>query len=146
MIGRVASNLLGLVGAALGAALGYALFQWLVSQNLYGLMIPGAMMGLGCCLLAQHRSHTRGIVCGIAALILGLYTEWRFYPFRADGGFQYLVVHFFDLKPITQLMLGVGAIFAYWIGKDASPLFSFAQIARNDQPAKPNSGRATTKD
>ena len=146
MIGRVASNLLGLVGAALGAMAGYALFQWLVRQNLYGLMIPGAMLGLGCSLLAQHRSPVRGIICGLAALILGLYTEWRFYPFRADGGFPYLVAHFFDLKPITQLMIGVGAVFAFWMGKDASPLFSFAQNARNDQPTKSKSGGSTTKD
>src|SRR3954452_19904291 len=113
MLGIVVSHLLGLVGAVIGGLLGFLIFQWLVGQNLYGLMIPGAMLGLGCSLLAQHRSPARGIICGLAALILGLYTEWRFYPFRADGGFPYLVAHFFDLKPITQLMIGVGAVFAF---------------------------------
>ncbi|SIN88023.1 hypothetical protein SAMN05444166_1413 [Singulisphaera sp. GP187] len=147
MIGRVTSNLLGLVGATLGAILGFYLFQWLVRQNLYGLMIPGAMLGLGCSLLAQHRSPPRGVACAVAALLLGLYTEWSFFPFGANSGFKYLVAHFFDLKPITQLMTGFGAVFAYWIGKDASPLFSFIRIAGNDQqPTRPNSSETTTKD
>lgn len=144
MIGKVASHLLGLVGGVMGAAAGYALFQWLVRQNLYGLMIPGAMLGLGCSLLAQHRSLPRGVVCAVAAIILGLYTEWRFSPFRADDGFRYLVVHCFELKPITQIMIGVGALIAFWLGKDASPLFTFAPIDRNEPPVPPNRNEART--
>ncbi|WP_406700142.1 hypothetical protein V5E97_15035 [Singulisphaera sp. Ch08] len=146
MIDRVTSNLLGLVGAALGAIIGYSVFNWLVDQNLYGLMIPGAMLGLGCSLLAQHRSPARGVACALAALILGLYTEWRFSPFKADDGFQYLVVHFYDLRSITQLMIGFGAFFAYWMGKDARPFFSLGPIARKPQHTPPNSGESTTKE
>lgn len=146
MIGKVSSHLLGLVGATIGAFLGYFLFNWLVRQNLYGLMIPGAMLGLGCSILAQHRSPARGIACGIAAIALGLYTEWRFSPFKADDGFKYLVLHFSDLKPITQLMIGVGAIIAFWLGKDASPLFSLDRLAGSDKSTKSNSNRSTTMD
>jgi hypothetical protein len=137
MLGIVVSHLLGLVGAVIGGFLGFLIFQWLVGQNFYGLMIPGAMLGLGCSLLAQHRSLARGVVCGLAALLLALYIEWRFWPFKVDGGFKYLVVHFFDLKPITQLMIVLGGVFSYWMGKDASPLFSLPGIARNDQAPRP---------
>ena len=70
------SNLLGLVGAVIGGALGFYTFGWLLGQGFYGLMIPGALLGLGCSLLAQHPSTIRGILCGLAALGLGLYTEW----------------------------------------------------------------------
>lgn len=136
MVGHIVSNLLGLVGAILGATGGFLLFRWLVAQNLYGLMIPGAMLGFGCSLLAQHRSQARGIVCGFASLILGIFIEWRFFPFNADGGFNYLLAHFFDLKPITQLMIALGAVFSYWIGKDASPLFSLPGIVPAEESAK----------
>jgi hypothetical protein len=51
--------------------------------------------------------------------MLGLYTEWKFAPFRADDSFGYLVSHAWELKPITQGMIMLGAFFAYWLGKDA---------------------------
>jgi len=112
------SNLLGLVGAIAGGALGFYTFRWLKDQGFYGLIIPGAFLGLGCSLLARHPSTIRGVFCGAAALGLGLYTEWYFWPFDADTGLSYFVSHVTSLKPVTLLMIGVGAIIAFWIGKD----------------------------
>ena len=120
----IASNVLGLAGAAVGGILGYWIFAWIVGQGFYGLMIPGALLGLGCSLLAQHRSLTRGIVCGVAAVALGLYAEWRIFPFKDDQSFTYLATHFYQLKPITLLMIGVGGAFGFWMGRDANPLFA----------------------
>lgn len=140
MLGTIVSYLLGLIGAVVGGAVGVVVFQWLVGQGLYGLIIPGAMLGFGCGLLAQHRSHARGVVCGFAALLLGLYTQWRFSPLPADPGFKYLALHVYDLAPITQIMLGVGALFGYWLGKDASPLRSRTAPTRDDAPASPGEG------
>jgi hypothetical protein len=116
---QIASNVLGLTGAVIGGALGYYIFKWIVSQGFYGLMIPGALLGLGCSLLSQHRSHIRGIACGLAGLVLGLYAEWRFWPMVDDDSFVYLVSHVAELKPITQGMIVLGAFFAYWLGRDA---------------------------
>jgi hypothetical protein len=111
--------LLGLVGAVAGGVLGYYTFMWIVGQGFYGLMIPGALLGLGCGLLSQRPSHIRGVICAVAAAILGLYTEWKFAPFKADSSFTYLIQHVTDLRPVTVLMLVFGALFAYWLGKDA---------------------------
>ena len=47
------SNLLGLVGAIAGGVLGFYTFGWLSRQGFYGLIIPGAFLGLGCSLLAR---------------------------------------------------------------------------------------------
>src|SRR4051812_23994911 len=105
----IVSNLLGLGGATVGGILGFSIFGWIVNQGFYGLMIPGALLGLGCSMLAQHRSLARGVVCGLAALALGLYTEWRFRPFVDDRSFTYLVTHFYLLTPITLLMLVLGS-------------------------------------
>jgi hypothetical protein len=115
---RVTSNILGVLGAVAGGVLGYYTFMWIVDQGFYGLMIPGALLGLGCGLLSQHTSHLRGVACAAAACILALYAEWRFAPFKADSSFAYLVAHAAELKPLTQIMIVVGGFFAYWLGKD----------------------------
>jgi len=116
--GRITSNVLGFIGAVTGGVLGYYTFMWIVDQGFYGLMIPGALLGLGCGLLSQHTSHIRGVACAAAGCVLGLYSEWKFAPFKADSSFAYLVSHAGELKPLTQLMIVAGAFFAYWLGKD----------------------------
>jgi hypothetical protein len=116
---QIASYVLGLIGAVIGGALGYYIFMWIVDQGFYGLMIPGALLGLGCSLLSQHRSHVRGVICAAAACLLGLYSEWKFAPFRADASLGYFMSHVAELKPITQGMIVLGAFFAYWLGRDA---------------------------
>jgi hypothetical protein len=113
------SNVLGLVGAIAGGVLGFYTFQWLLGQSFYGLIIPGAFLGLGCSLLARHTSRARGIVCGIAALGLGLYTEWRFFPFAADDSLSYFLRNLSGLKPVTMLMTAIATVVAFWLGGDA---------------------------
>jgi hypothetical protein len=130
---RVISNILGVLGAVGGGVLGYYTFMWIVDQGFYGLMIPGALLGLGCGLMSHHSSHLRGLTCAIAACVLGLYAEWRFRPFKADPSFMYLVRHVGDLLPLTQIMIVVGAFFAYWLGKDGG--YRSLRIGRRDRLA-----------
>ena len=136
------SNLLGLIGASVGGALGFYTFGWLVGQGFYGLMIPGALLGLGCSLLAQHSSSARGIVCGAAAVALGFFAEWWFRPFAADASLSYFVKNIKSLTPVTFLMIGVGAVIASWIGGDAG--FSGlrerrAYVPKSAEPERPKS-------
>jgi hypothetical protein len=115
---RLVSNLLSLVGAIVGGVVGFYTFGWLVGQGFYGLMIPGALLGLGCGLAAQHHSVPRGILCGVAALPLALFSEGWFRPFEADPSLSFFAGHLADLKPLTWLMAVVGALIAFWIAKD----------------------------
>ena len=62
---------------------------------------------------------TRGVICAVAAIGLGLFTEWYFWPFAADESLTYFLKNVGDLKPVTMLMIGVGAVFAFWLGRDA---------------------------
>ena len=140
---QIASNVLGLTGAVIGGALGYYIFMWIVDQGFYGLMIPGALLGLGCSLLSQHRSHFRGIICAAAACLLGLYSEWKFAPFKADDSFGYFLRHAGDLKPITEGMIVLGAFFAYWLGKDAGFVWLPGAVrqgttAQKQEPSRPD--------
>jgi hypothetical protein len=129
----VISNLLGLVGAAAGGALGFGIFWWLWEQDYYGLMIPGALLGLGCSLLARHNSMVRGVLCGIAALGLALFSEWWLRPFDADTSLRYFLMHVKDLTPTTFLMAGIGALIAFWVGKDGGRAGSPRTSTRRDE-------------
>jgi hypothetical protein len=112
----VISNLLGLLGAVIGGAIGYAGFRYAASQGFYAMILPGGLLGLGCGALALHRSQARGIACLIAGLIFGLFSEWRISRLQDDLGAFVSHIPSFDM--ITMLMIGVGALLAYWSGRD----------------------------
>ncbi|MHC5538041.1 hypothetical protein ACYOEI_07385 [Singulisphaera rosea] len=113
----------GLVGAVVGGVLGYKIFVWLADHQYYGLMIPGALLGLGCNVLSLHASRARGIACGIAAAVLSFYCEWVVAPFKIDDTFGYLVSHAYNLSPVTLVMIAAGTGFAFWLGKDGAGWF-----------------------
>jgi hypothetical protein len=134
MVNRVISTTLGVIGGIVGGIAGYYLFFWILKQNFYAMVLPSASVGLGCGLLARHRSIPRGIVCAIAGLALGLYTEWVYAPFEKDQSFGYLVAHFYNLRPLTLIMIALGTALSYYLGRDAGFL------------APPGGGVSSTKD
>jgi hypothetical protein len=85
---KVLSNALGLLGAVSGGVAGFVVFGFLLRINLYGLILPGTLAGLGCSLLARHRSLPRGIACGALGLLLGLLAEWYNFPFVGDSAYD----------------------------------------------------------
>jgi hypothetical protein len=107
------SNALAIVGAIIGGVLGYFLFQWLLSHGLYGMIIPGGLLGVGAS-FAKSRSLAIAIVCGVAALALGLYCEWRFFPFNADEGLSYFLTHLHQVNPVHIVMILAGAAIGFW--------------------------------
>lgn len=119
MQGRLVSNLLGVVSGVVGGVAGYFVFLWLLRQGFYGLMIPGALVGLGCGLLARHPSVVRGTACALAACALGLFAEWKAFRFVADESFAYMVRHFLEKPGATLIMFAGGVLLAFWLGKDA---------------------------
>jgi hypothetical protein len=112
---RIRNLLAGILGAAAGGILGYFAFFWIAGQGFYALMVPGGLVGLGGGLLVRDRSPIRAAICGVVALGLGLFTEWRFAPFIKDASLGYFLTHLHDLRPITMLMIVAGAAFGYWL-------------------------------
>src|SRR3989442_281727 len=92
---------LGCLGAVLGGWLGYLAFFWIARQGFYALPVPGAVLGIGCGLLARNKLVPLAVLCGVAALALGLYAEWRFEPFIVDKSLGYFVSHIHQLRPYT---------------------------------------------
>ena len=71
------------------------------------------MPGAACWDLRARAVDGAAVVCGAAGLALGLYTEWRFAPFVADRSLAYFISHVQLLKPITLVMLALGAFISY---------------------------------
>jgi hypothetical protein len=108
------SDLLVLVGAVAGGLLGYVIFFTLARRGLYGLALPGGLLGLGAG-ICKTRSKAVPVVCGLFALGLGLFAEWRFAPFVADGGLGYFVTHLHRLSPLTLVMIAAGMLIGFWV-------------------------------
>jgi hypothetical protein len=129
---QFAAHALSLIGAVAGGILGYYTFGWIYDHGFYGMMIPGALVGLGCGLFAPTRSHVRGLLCALAALALGLFTEWSFFPFKVDSSLGYFVKNIPSLNPLALVMIAAGAFFAFWLGKDAG----FGLWSSRPEPAR----------
>lgn len=101
-------------GAVLGGLVGYFGFAWLLRQGYYGLVLPGGLLGMGAG-IARCRSYWPSIVCGAMALALGLLTEWRFFPFKANSSLSYFVKHANQLSTVTLLMIAAGTVIGFWV-------------------------------
>lgn len=124
---------LGVLGATGGAILGHYLFGWIASQGLYAIALPGALTGLGCGALSGRRSIPLGILSGILGLIVGVYTEWRAFPFIADDSLSYFLAHLHDITGLGKIAIILGAILACWfgIGRERGTWPRRRSIARN---------------
>jgi hypothetical protein len=121
------SNVLAVVGALIGGTLGFYTFGWLYDHHYYGPMIPGAFLGLGSGLLARHYSLLRGILCGVSAFLLSLFTEWWFRWSGEDQGLQGFLG---NLSGMTWAMIVGGSLIAFWVSKDAE------RIGRGRRPVE----------
>jgi hypothetical protein len=102
------------VGAVLGGIVGYFGFFWIARQGFYAMVLPGGMIGVGAA-LGKSKSILPAILCCVAAVALGLFTEWQFEPFIANGSPGHFLGHITDLQPVTLLMIAAGGAIGFWI-------------------------------
>ena len=74
----------------------------------------GGLLGLGAG-ITKNRWLCLAVVCGIAALVLGLFTEWRFFPFKANASLGYFLLHVYQLQGWTLLMIALGGAIGFWV-------------------------------
>ena len=108
------NNVLALVAGLVGGVLGYLVFRWIAAQGFYALVLPGGAVGIAAAFF-KPRSLAVCIACGVGALVVGLFSEWRFAPFIKDDSLGYFLTHVHLLKPITLLMLAVGAAIGFGV-------------------------------
>ncbi len=107
-------NLLALGGALVGGTAGYFAFAWIYSQGYYAMVLSGALVGLGAGIVT-NRSLWVAIVCGLMSIALGLFIEFRFFPFADDGSFGYFLAHVLQKGPVTLMMIGFGGFIGFWM-------------------------------
>jgi hypothetical protein len=107
----------GIGGAIAGGVAGYFLFWFLLRNGLYSSMIPGALLGIGAGLAARGRSQLLGIICGVAAIPLSIWSEWHLMPFAQDNSLRFFLANLHQLPPMHLLMMALGAAAAWWFGK-----------------------------
>jgi hypothetical protein len=107
----------GVLGAAIGGAIGYVVFRLLARNGYYGMLIPGGLLGLCAGLAARGRSQALGAGCAIAALALSIVAEWSLFPFVKDASLAYFVTHVHTLPTMKLIMMGFGVALAYWLGQ-----------------------------
>jgi hypothetical membrane protein len=106
--------MLGLAGAVVGGVIGFFVFQWALRQGFYLLALPGMLVGLGGSLLIRRRSMALAIVCGVLAVLLGIFSEWKCLPFTADDSLGYFLSHLGDLRAMTLIMLVLGGFCGFY--------------------------------
>ena len=107
-------DVLVLLGAVVGGVLGYAGFFWLRRHGFYGLILPGGLLGIGAGVF-KTKSRYVSVICGLLALALGFFTEWRRAPFAADESLGYFISHVYKLDSITLFMIALGSLIGFWI-------------------------------
>ena len=105
---------LALLGGIVGGVFGYFAFFWLSRQGFYGLALPGTFLGLGAGAV-KNRSILVAVFSGIAALLLGIFTEWKFSPMIADPSFGYFITHLHDLQSVTLIMIAIGGAVGFYV-------------------------------
>ena len=99
-----------------GGAAGYFAFRFALSQGLYAMVLPGALLGIGCGLLSGTKSFVLGAICGVAGVVLGIFVEWQAFPFIDNHELGYFITHLPNVLPMHLLMIGLGGFGGLWFG------------------------------
>lgn len=102
--------LLGIAAALAGAAIGYVSVALIARQGFHAIVLPAALPGLFAGLVARNRSVRWAILYALIGVVAAVFTEWKYWPFVADGSFGYFVRHLGRLPPAVTIVIGVGAI------------------------------------
>ena len=108
------STLLAIVGAVIGGIVGHLAFEWFRQRGFYAMILPGGLLGIGAA-IGKVESKWLALVFGVAALGLGLFTEWRFFPASPDESLGHFLRHVTDRGSVTLLMIAAGGVLGFWI-------------------------------
>ena len=111
---QMKNHILVLAGAVAGGVLGYFGFLWLAHQGFYALAVPGGLVGVGAGCF-RNKSLPVAIACGVMAVAIGLFSEWKFAPFIKDDSLGYFISDIHLLRPMTLIMIAVGGFIGFWV-------------------------------
>ncbi len=105
------------LGMLAGVILGSVGFWLLWKIGFYGMVLPGAMVGLGCGAQSRAKSIPLGIASAVVAFVLCVVLEWYYRPFVADESLLYFVKNLSDLQNRTKFTMACGIFAGFWFGR-----------------------------
>ena len=127
-IQRANSNLakeipLGVFGALLGAVVSFFLFQFLTRRGLSFLVLPGALVGLGCGFAARSRSFALAIIAVAIAIPTAIACEWKTDRYLCDDGETLMGMVEYTSRMVElrgwklPVFVGLNGLIAFWFGR-----------------------------
>jgi hypothetical protein len=107
-------TLLPLIGAVVGGIVGYVACDFLWRQGFMALAVPGGFLGLGAG-VAKNNTLAVPIVCGVAAVALGIYVASQISPFFDDDSLGFFIRNLHKSSSGTQIMIAVGGFLGFYI-------------------------------
>jgi hypothetical protein len=101
--------MLALVAGLAGGIVGFFGFFWIWKQGFYALVLPGGLVGI-CASVFKPKSAAVCVLCGLLALAIGLFTEWKRAPWVKDDSLLFFLMHVHKLQPVSLIMIGVGTL------------------------------------
>ena len=114
---QLSSVVRGLLGAIVGAVIGAFLFDLLLGYGLYAMIMPGALVGFGASLASRAPSLPVGVFAGLTGLAIGIYMEWKYFPFVDDESLIFFLKNFFQVNMIHIVMIIAGGVAGFIFGK-----------------------------
>ena len=114
---------LGILGAVLGAVVGFFLFQFLTQQGLYLIVLPGALVGLGCGFAAGSRSFVFAIIAVVVAIPATIVCEWKTDAYLCDDGKTLMGIGEYVSRMVElrgwqlPVFVGLNGVIAFWLGR-----------------------------
>jgi hypothetical protein len=111
----------GLAGGAVGGFLGYHAFVWLVlNQGLYALVLPGALVGLGCGLASGRKVIALGVLSAVGAFLVSALANWHVLQEPSPTFLEQITTLFQPHRRTTAslILIGVAIAFYFGIGRD----------------------------
>ena len=109
----------GLIGGIVGGVIGFFAFKYLVSQGLYSLIVPGALVGLGFGFASRVRHVAFGVISAVMGLAACLVCEWK--VLNPDSSFSEFLGGFKNEGVMTWVFLVLGVAAAYYFGVGRTP-------------------------
>ena len=114
---------LGVLGAMLGAVVGFFLFQFLTQQGLYLIVLPGALVGWGCAYAARSRSFVLAVIAIVVAIPATIVCEWKTDAYLCDDGKTLMGIGEYVSRMVElrgwqlPVFVGLNGVIAFWLGR-----------------------------
>jgi hypothetical protein len=109
----------GVLGGIAGGVLGYFVFFWLLDYGLYGIVLPGASVGIGCGAASGRRITPMGVLSALGGLFTAALAEWRSDVQPAPSFLEFLPDLPTRTPAIWLILAGVAISFFMGIGRNS---------------------------